>query len=195
MTGILGELEASMPEHTPRIPPLAVDQLPSEFSNELSRWRYNLHRCLAHNPDTLLKWMPYAEHILLENKIPEREREIAILRVAWNCQCDYEWSMHAGFSRTLGFTEDDLKAIPRGPEDRHWTDIEKAVLKATDEIQATWCISDETWRVLAAEFANDQLIDLIFVICQFILVAVTLNSLRVPLEPNAELLPPQEAPS
>lgn len=178
-----------MTSHGPRIAPLSDDQLPQEFGEELKRWRYNLHRCLAHNPDTLLKWMPYAQHILLENKMPEREREIAILRVACNCRSDYEWSMHAGFARTLGFTEEDLIAVPRGPEDAHWTPVERAVLRATDEIQSDWCISDETWATLASQFANDQLIDLVFVISQFILVAVTLNTLRVPLEKNAETLP------
>ncbi len=178
-----------MPELPARIPPLSDDQMPPEFAEELARWRYNLHRRLAHNPETLLKWMPYAQHILLDNKMPAREREIAILRVAWNCRSDYEWSMHAGFARSLGFTEEDLISIARGSQDVHWNDIERAVICATDEIQESWGIADDTWKTLSSEFENDQLIDLIFVINQFISVAVTLNTLRVPLEENAETLP------
>lgn len=173
----------------PRLPPLGDAEIPAALSEALGQWRYNLHRCLAHSPDTLMKWMPYAVHVLQGNAVPPREREIAILRVAWNARSDYEWGLHARLARSIGMSERDLDAICNGPDDTHFNALERALLACTDELQRGWAISDATYAVLAASLSPKQIVDLIFVIGQFMLVAILLNGLRVPLEDGVAGLP------
>lgn len=178
----------------PRIEPLRAEDAPPEALPILRDWPYNLHKTLAHNIPTLTRWMPYAEHILRNNALPEREREIAILRVAWNSRSAYEWGMHAGLARSLGFTDDDLENIalgsPRsGNLSGHWSVVDAALIDAVDDIMTSWKVGTAAWEVLAAEFDEKQLIDFLFVTCQFILVAVTLNSVQIELEPGLEPLP------
>lgn len=174
---------------TPRLTPLADAEIPDEAREIIERWPYNLHRTLARSPQTLARWLPYAEHILRDNALPEREREIAILRVAWNARSRYEWGLHGRLARSLGFTDADMAAIVEGPDARHWNEAEAALVRGADEIMRVWKVSDTTWGVLSKHFDDRQLIDFIFVTCQFLLVAVTLESLRIPLEEGIEPLP------
>ena len=183
-----------MNDQSPRLAPLSNENAPEEAQEILANWPYNLHRTLAHNVPILTKWMPYAEHILRNNSLPEREREIAILRVAWNTQSAYEWGLHARLARSIGFSDADMENIARGTlrtsnNSGHWTDVEAALIDAVDDIMHDWKIGDDAWEVLAAEFSEPQLIDFLFVTSQFILVAVTLRSLQVSLEPGIESLP------
>lgn len=178
-----------MTDTSPRIPLLDAQSAPPEVQQILKDWPYNLHRTLAHNPQTLHSWMTFGSHILINNTLPERDREIAILRVAWNCQCNYEWGMHARLARSLGFTDEDLIAIARGPDDPHWSALEVAILRGVDELQSEWTIVPETWAVLSAHYEPQQLIDYVFVIAEFVLVAMALNAFRVPLEEGVETLP------
>ena len=173
----------------PRLAPLADDEIPDAAREVIERWPYNLHRTLARSPETLNRWLPYAEHILRDNALPEREREIAILRVAWNARSRYEWGLHGRLARSLGFTDADLAAVVEGADAAHWSEAEAALVRGADEIMQDWKLSDATWAVLARHFDDRQLIDYIFVTCQFLLVAVTLESLRIPLEEGIEPLP------
>lgn len=175
---------------TPRLPPLTEADAPPEAVQILRDWPYNLHRVLARNVPTLTRWMPYAEHILRENTLPPRDREIAILRVAWNTQSAYEWGLHARLARTLGFSDSDLNEIARGGAgNAHWLEHESALIDGVDQMMSDWEIGDATWSILSDHYDDRQLIDFVFVTCQFILVAVTLKSLRVPLEQGIEPLP------
>jgi len=172
----------------PRIAPLAEAEAPEGARRILEDWPYNLHRTLARNLPTLTHWMPYAEHILRNNALPQREREIAILRVAWNARSRYEWGLHARLARSIGFTDEDLHGIAAGCGP-NWSDAENALLEGVDDIMRDWMVSDGAWARLSTHFDEAQLIDFLFVTCQFILVAVTLKSLKVPLEPGVEDLP------
>jgi alkylhydroperoxidase family enzyme len=172
--------------------PLEQEGLPPEVAEIVRAWPYKLHRTLAHSPATLRAWMGFAEHILRENTLPVRDREIAILRVGWNCRCDYEWSLHARLARSLGFTDADLVAIRRGAGSPHWQPHEAALVAAVDELNRAATIRPGTWRALASHYSEQQLVDLVFVTGQFTLVSMALNAFRIELEPGVDGLPPAE---
>lgn len=162
-----------------RLAPLTDENLPAGSVDIIKRWPLNLHRVLAHNPQTLASWLQFGEHILRNNSLPEREREIVILRVAWNWQSDYEWGLHVRLARSIGMSETDITAIARGAADSHWSPIEAALVAAADDIHAHHPISDETWGVLAAHFTPGQLIDLVMLVGEFSLVAMILSSFQI----------------
>lgn len=174
----------------PRLPALGDAGLDPDVRDIIARWPYRLHRTLAHSPATLKAWLPYAEHILRDNRLPERDRELAILRVAWNTRSAYEWGLHVRLARSIGFSDADITAVVAGPEAAHFTALESALVRGVDEIMRDWEVGAATWKVLAEGYGPDQQIDYLFVVCQFVLVAVTLKSLRIPVEEGVEPLPP-----
>lgn len=177
------------PKLKPRLPILKDDQIDEKAKEIIKDWPYALHRVLANSPQTLPKWMTFALHILRENTLPAWDREIAILRVAWNCRSHYEWGMHERLARSIGFSDEHLDALVAGASHIIWKKREAALIAAVDEMQTNWNISDKTWKILRKAYRPDQLVDLVLVVAEFILVALTLNSFRVPQEPGVVGLP------
>jgi len=173
----------------PRLPALTPADAPARLADILKAWPYNIHKTLAHSPDMLKAWMGFAEHVLLQSSLSDRDREIVILRIAWNAQSEYEWGMHAMVARRVGMSEDDIAAAVEGPESDHWAAHERALVKAVDEIMSTWRVSDETWNAVSARYSPENIVDLTMLVGQFLLVALTLNTLQIEPEPGLDRLP------
>ena len=69
-----------------------------------------------------------------------------------------------------------------------WSPLERAALAAVDETADDGVVSDATWSALARELDESKLIELLMLIAHYMMLTTVLRSLRVPLEPRAELL-------
>lgn len=143
---------------------------------------FNIFRTLAHHPKLLERWMVFGTHILNKSSLPPRERELVILRIGWLCRSEYEWGQHVLIGRLAGLTDEEILRIKAGPEEAGWSDLDSALLRAVDELHAEAFISDPTWQALAAQLTNQQLLDLIFTVGQYNMVAMALNTLGVQLD-------------
>src|SRR5262249_8560943 len=84
------------------------------------------------------KWNPelerahgvWADYLRGSQCLPRRDREIAILRSAWNCGSDYQWGMHTEIGLTSGLTQDEIDRIPAWEDGADWAPHEAAVLRA-----------------------------------------------------------------
>lgn len=166
----------------PRLPVLADSELRGPAIAVVEAWNMNLHRTIAHSPDMLAAWLPWAEQVLRRNTLPERDREIVILRVAVRWNSNYEWAQHCNLAISIGMTEADLHAVAKGPTDPHWTPLEAALLRASDEVLERQPISDANWATLIASYSEAQLVDLMMTLGEFSLVAMMLTSFRIPME-------------
>ena len=71
---------------------------------------------------------------------------------------------------------------------RGWSAIERAILKAAEELHGDAFISDETWSSLE-EWSDQKKMDLIFTVGQYMTISMALNSLGVQLEPGVSGFP------
>jgi alkylhydroperoxidase family enzyme len=148
----------------------------------------NIFRTLARHPGLFRKWMPFGGK-LLNGKLPARERELAILRVGWLCQSEYEWGQHVPIGKRAGLTDDEIARIPQGPGASGWTELDATILRATDELHEDSCISDATWERLAQVYDDKQLIELVMSVGHYHLVSMALNTLGVQREEGVVGLP------
>lgn len=117
--------------------------------------------------------------------LPPRDRQLAILRTGWLLGAPYEFGEHVLRGKTEGVTSQEIDAIAeQGSAWSGWTDHERAILRAAEELRADVMISDETWATLAVSYSEAQLFELCVVIGQFTNVAYFQNALRVRLEPR-----------
>jgi alkylhydroperoxidase family enzyme len=169
----------------PRVEPLAVDEIDAETRKAFGdQPMLNIFRTLARHPKLLKRWLVFGNHILVKSSLPPREREIVILRIGWLCRSAYEWGQHVLIGRGSGLDDDEIARIALGPDAPGWSDFERALLRATDELRADACISDATWADLSKRYDTLQLMDLVFTVGQYNLVSMALNSLGVPPEPG-----------
>ncbi|HSB11117.1 MAG TPA: carboxymuconolactone decarboxylase family protein [Blastocatellia bacterium] len=178
----------------PRIKPLPEPQWDDETRELLEGLRrdgrvFNIFSTLARHPKLLKRWLVFAGHILGRSSLPAREREIAILRMAWLSGAEYEWGHHAAIGKDAGLGADEVRRITEGPAAKGWDAFDATILRAVDELNSNTALSDSTWSLLEERYNTEQLIDFVFTVGQYKLVSMALNSLGVRLEEGFEGFP------
>ena len=144
--------------------------------------RLNIVRTLAHNPKLAARYFNFGVYILRFSSLDPRIREIATLRTAWLYKSEYEWTKHVVAGRRAGLTDPEIERIKAGPDDGDWGQLERDVLRGVDQIIRQNEISDAVWAGLAQHFDKQQLLDFMFTVGSYAMLAMVLNGLRVDLE-------------
>lgn len=173
----------------PRIAPLSETELTPQQRELLAglggpaadAGALNIFLTLVRHPGLFRRWLPFGGK-LLSGKLPARDREVLILRTAVNCEAHYEWAQHLRIGRAAGLTAAEIDRIKAG--DAGWNGFDALLLRAADELHKTSTISDATWDALAEVYDERQLIEVPMVVGHYHLVAFTLNSLGVQIEPD-----------
>lgn len=179
---------------TPRIAPLAPDGRDERTEELLRSLRPHpdgdemaIFATLAHHPRLLKRWSAFGG-LLLAGTLPARDREVLVLRTAANTGADYEWGHHRVIGRLAGLGDDEVDGLA-GEQATTGSDHDALLVRAADELHADSVLSDATWAALAEVYDTQQLIEVPMVVGQYHLVAFTLRSLGVQLEPGFEGLP------
>jgi alkylhydroperoxidase family enzyme len=109
-------------------------------------------------------------------------RELAILRMAWNTQCEYEFGQHLIIGRSVGLTDDQMRRVTRPLGIGGWSEVQAAVLQMTDDLYATDSVSDESWLELTRSFTHAQIIELLALVAVYRMMAGLMNACAVPLD-------------
>lgn len=124
-------------------------------------------------------WLFHGAHLMPGGRIPNRETEMIILRVAYLRDCSYEIDHHSRIGRARGVTDEVRERVFRGPTDPEWSARERAVFTAVDELIATKDVSDDTWNALAEHYDRRRLLEFLMLVAQYDGLATTLRTLRV----------------
>lgn len=184
----------------PRITPLPPKQWPKEMREALAALRppevrhavpearadrpkgLNALGTLARHPALTRAFNTFNGHVQFATTLSPRQRELLVLRVASLRRCAYEWAQHAVLATDAGLSADEVERVARGPSDPEWSNLERAMLSAADELVEKATVSDETWAVLAAELDERQLIDLVFTVGSYEVLAMAFLTFAVELD-------------
>ena len=142
----------------------------------------NIFATLAHHPAVLKRFLNYAGYFLNKGVLPAREREIVILRVGWKCQSVYEFGQHTLIGKRVGLTDVEISALASDASRYAWSSGDAALIAMCDELCDHNCVSDETWRNLAARWNEAELTELVMVAGTYRLVSGYLNTMGVQLD-------------
>jgi alkylhydroperoxidase family enzyme len=112
-----------------------------------------------------------------------------ILRVGYLCKSGYEWTQHVEIGLRDGLTAPEIARIKQGADAADWSEDDRLLLRATDELHTDKFISDATWAALSAHFSEKQLMDLVYTVGQYTQVSMILNTFGVPLDAGQVLDP------
>jgi len=168
----------------PRIEPVSLEDADARTRELLERMpaetrTLNVFRTFANHPELMSRWLGFAGYVLRSSTLEPRLRELIVLRVGWRCRSPYEWGQHVIVGRRAGVVDADLERLTLGPEVDGWTAAEAVALRATDELLERHSLGDATWAGLTEHFSTHQILDLIFLVGQYQMVASALNALRV----------------
>lgn len=171
-----------------RIPPLTdPDPAVAEFIERAGLrgpdgTALNIFGTLANHPDLLRRWMVLAGHVMAKNSLSPRDREILILRTGVRCGSVYEFSQHAQIALDCDMTADEVAALRGEPTADTWSEHERALIAAADELHDEHRIGDATWATLSSAYDTRQMIDVVFTVGQYTLVSMFLNTAGVELD-------------
>ena len=176
----------------PRIAPLREDEWNDEQRALLQyAYRqggfYNVIGTLARHWEASGRLGQMGAHVLgPSSTLPPRDRELLILRTAWLCQAEYEWAQHVQIGRKAGLSDIEIQRCRQGPDDPAWNELDACLLRAADELHADQRIADLTWQALSRHYDTLQLMDVVFAVGQYTLVAMALKSFGTPLDEGLE---------
>jgi alkylhydroperoxidase family enzyme len=186
-------------DHSPRIAPLSPPYDP-EIAAALERWMppgsdrppLKLFRTLYQNPEISNRMRPLGAGILGPSSLLDpREREILIDRTCARCGCEYEWGVHvAAYGSLVGLSQEQLEETTGGAvKDERWSEQERLLIRAVDELHETFTLSDELWPQLATTWSTSQILEVIIAVGWYHLICFVANAARVEAEPWAARFP------
>ncbi|HKY66462.1 MAG TPA: hypothetical protein VJM49_08840, partial [Acidimicrobiales bacterium] len=94
----------------------------------------------------------------------------------------YEWAQHVVLAGDVGIDAAEIERIAEGPDAPGWAPFDAALVRAVDELVRDARIADDTWRALAAELDVQQLMDVVFTVGAYDLLAMAFRSFGVELD-------------
>jgi 4-carboxymuconolactone decarboxylase len=195
----------SNPDPPPRMPPVRQEQMTGEMQAFLQKWTGGIFRradsnpvllTLAHHPQLADLFSQLNIHLLSTSTLPVKQRQIAIMRLAWICKATYMWSSHLSTSVRSGLDAQMFRPIQVGAADPYFSEFERVVIRATEELVNERKIGDVNWQALMQEWNNQQMLDFLFTVGAYVTIAGVMRSTGVQRNPDLlELAQQYGAPS
>ncbi|KRF17277.1 4-carboxymuconolactone decarboxylase [Nocardioides sp. Soil797] len=133
---------------------------------------------LGRNRRLFWGWLHFAGRLMPGGRLPRRETELVILRVAAASGSSYEWTQHEGLGRKAGLSTPEVEAIA-GRSEHAWSERDAMLLAATDELLHDADLSDATWRRVREHLDERTTVELLMLVGHYRMLATALNTLRV----------------
>jgi len=184
---------------TPRLAPLAPKEWPPAMRDALAALRpdaadpppprqegrpkgLNALGTFAHHPELTKAFYTFNGHVLFASTISARQRELLVLRVAARRDAAYEWAQHVVLAGDAGLSAEEIERTRLGPDAPGWAPADAALLRAADELLDGATVSDATWAALATELDTKQLMDVVFTVGAYEIVAMFFRTFGVELD-------------
>jgi alkylhydroperoxidase family enzyme len=142
----------------------------------------NVQRMMANAQGVFVARSKLSNALFSKIKLDPRLREIAILRTAKDCGSVYEWTQHVPAAKHVGVTDEQIAAIENWSKAECFGELERLVLRLTDEVNANVKGSRETVEALKRHLSPGEIIELLIIIGHWRQTASVLETLEVDLE-------------
>jgi 4-carboxymuconolactone decarboxylase len=139
----------------------------------------NVHRTLAHAPHVFKGWMGLSRSLRHGSTLDRRLCELAIMRQSQLMDSDYEWYIHRQMCRYVGVPDEKIDQLANWKDSGVYSDLEKLVLRYTEQVAAGKGISDPLFAEISAQFTTPELIELTATVAYFIGTTFLLKALDV----------------
>lgn len=138
-----------------------------------------LFRVFANSPRFMKKGT--ANLLDRESPLAMRQREIVILRVCANNDCEYEWGVHvSAFAEYVGLTEKQVAATRKEDYSSScWSKEESLLIQVVDELCQTSCIEDQTYLAFQAQWTVEQQLEILALIGNYHTISFVANTTRL----------------
>ena len=159
-------------------------KVPEKTREILNRGRVkmNVARMIANSDAAFYPFSMLGNSLLTRSKLDARLRELAILRTAKVSKSVYEWTQHVPIAKAAGVTDEQVDAIENWEGARCFGEIDRLVLKFTDEVARNVKGERATIEALRKHMGTTEIVELVMSIGFWGMVARLLETTEVDLE-------------
>lgn len=125
-------------------------------------------------------WLRFAGRLMPGGVLPRRETELVILRVAALRDSRYELAQHRRLGMRAGLRVADVERVTGGADTHGFSERERTLLRATDQLHAQRDLDDATWAELRDHVDERGAIELCLLVGHYEMLATTIAALRIP---------------
>lgn len=169
----------------PRIPLVAPEDMNAEQrellgvdleAGEVGQAGLSLFRLVVQHPEVLRRLKATGSFANRMTQIPDRDRELMILRISWLYQSAFEWGQHYEQALDAGLTVEDAERVKHGPDADGWTDWDRALLLASDGLVSDCMIPTPAWDALVSRYSPETLLEVVIFFGHYTMVAMFANT-------------------
>jgi len=126
-----------------------------------------------------------------ESPLSLRERELVILRVTANLDCEYEWGVHvAAFGKAAKFTPEQIEnTYSKKSDNTKWNRAELLLLRTVDEFYMHGRLEEKTRSEFENEWVQEQQLEIMALCGNYHTVCYVANTARLEGESFAAKFP------
>lgn len=145
--------------------------------------RLNIFKIAAHAANPIArKFIGLPGAVLVQGTIDPILREMAIVRTGLLCGSEYEVYQHRRLSLFVGMPDEKIEALNIGSSAPVFSELERLVLRFTEETVGNFKASDDTFNALSQHFSHAQMVELAIAIGSYMMVSTFLNNFEVDIE-------------
>lgn len=142
----------------------------------------NIFRMLAGGEGLLRAFTRMGNHLLFKSKLDPVLREIAIIRAGVLSKAKYEVHQHERIGRDVGMSDALIKGVHAGPDDGAFNDLQRLVMRYTDDVVRNVRASDATFKPLSEKLSLQEMQELTVTIGYYMMVSRFLETFDVDIE-------------
>lgn len=121
----------------------------------------NMFRTVAHRPEILETMIAHMEAVLNTGTLPTSLKELVIVRTSQMNRCEYCLASHSLLARKLGYSDDQIAALPHFETSESFTEREKAALRLAERLTRNERpLKDEELAELKRHFTEGEIVEL-----------------------------------
>jgi len=144
---------------------------------------------MLRSPELMTRAAAMGQYLRYRSEIPPRLSEFVILMTSRRWSQQYQWAVHQPFAIEAGLSQDVVRAIAEGRRPDDMTDDEATLYDFCDELATNQSVSDPTYARMIARFGERGVVDTVGIVGYYTMLAMMLNTARVPPAPGKPLLP------
>jgi AhpD family alkylhydroperoxidase len=155
----------------------------------LERGDIDVYRALANAEKVFTGWMLAGRAALTSPVLPNRLRELVVLRTAYLMDCPYELGQHTDLAGMAGVGGAEIKAVTSESDWQagYFDPVELAVLHLTTQLVTTRGVSAAVFDQVHKALGSEATVEVLMTINRYAGLALMLNALDVDLDETARL--------
>lgn len=135
----------------------------------------NVFGVLARLDRTFPNYLFFMRNILFKGKITRIDKELIILRIAWQLQCSYEWKHHTHFAEQLSIQKNIIESITLDTSEL-WDERLTTLIKSVDALLTNKTLNNQQFEQLKLYLDDNQIVEFCMLVGHYIMVALTINT-------------------